>query len=175
MRNVEPMTNTLCKLEMSAIFIPSHRAPAFLPSARVSTWRSRVSTLFEPMPRMNLFSRNSSSSVWCADANAPIESAPCSNLISLRPCATNSSACCHSTSIHCPPCLIIGRVSRSSEFKPSYEKRSLSDNQHSLMPSFSSGKTRITRSCFTCTTMLDPKPSCGATDLRRDNSQLRAV
>ena len=49
-----------------------------------------------------------------------------------------------STLFHSPPCLIIGAVSRSGEFKASYEKRSRSAIQHSLTSSFSSGTTRIT-------------------------------
>ena len=50
----------------------------------------------------------------------------------------------------------------------------MSDSQHSLTASFSSGSTRITRSCLTCTTRLEPRPQCGLTDLRRVSSQVRA-
>src|SRR6266700_2361887 len=59
------------------------------------------------------------------------------------------------------------RVRRSSEFSPSYENRSLSESQHSLIASFSSGTTRITRSPLTWTTRLLPRLSWGLTDLRR--------
>ncbi len=58
---------------------------------------------------------------------------------------------------------------------PSYEKRSLSEIQHSLIASFSNGRTRITRLFFTCTTRLAPTESCGLTDLRRDSSHVRAL
>ena len=77
--------------------------------------------------------------------------------------------------IHSPPCLIIGAVSRSALPSASYEKRSLSEIQHSLTASFSSGSTRMTRPFFTCTMRLLPSASCGDTDLRRESSQVRAA
>ncbi|MBV6407478.1 MAG: hypothetical protein EFKGCFLK_01040 [Rhodocyclaceae bacterium] len=51
----------------------------------------------------------------------------------------------------------------------------MSDSQHSLTSSFSSGRTRRTRSCLTWTIRLAPRPSCGLTDFRRDSSQVRAA
>ena len=95
--------------------------------------------------------------------------------MSITPRATTSSAVGQSTAFHSPPCLTIGVVSRSGELSDSYEKRSLSEIQHSLTASFSSGSTRITRSPFTCTTRLLPSESCGATDLRRASSHVRAA
>ena len=80
-----------------------------------------------------------------------------------------------SVSSHWPFFLTIGFVRRASEFRASYEKRSLSESQHSLMASFSSGRTRITLFCLTWTTRLEPRPSCGDTDLRRDSSQVLAL
>ena len=68
-----------------------------------------------------------------------------------------------------------GCTSRVSEFKASYEKRSLSEIQHSLIASFSSGSTRSTRLPLTCTIRFEPRLSCGLTDLRRVSSQVRAV
>lgn len=92
-----------------------------------------------------------------------------------RPFATYSSAVCQSVSIHWPPCFSIGFVRRSVLLSASYEKRSLSEIQHSLIASFSNGSTRITRLFFTCTTRFAPTESCGLTDLRRDSSQVRAL
>ena len=91
------------------------------------------------------------------------------------PRATNSSAVCQSTLFHSPPSLIIGAVSRSSLASASYEKRSLSEIQHSFTAGFSNGTTRSTRSPFACTIRLLPSESCGDTDLRRASSQVRAA
>jgi len=88
---------------------------------------------------------------------------------------TKSSATCHSTSCHAPPRFSIGRASRRSEFNPSYENRSLSESQHSLIASFSRGRTRITRFCLTCTVKFEPRPQCGLTEGLRVSSQVRAV
>jgi hypothetical protein len=86
-----------------------------------------------------------------------------------------SSAVCQSVSCHWPPCLISGAVRRSALSSASYEKRSLSEIQHSLIASFSSGSTRMTLPPLTWTIRFEPSESCGLTDLRRDSSQVRAL
>src|SRR3990167_8841273 len=104
-----------------------------------------------------------------------MEAAPWLALISSKPLATYSNAVCQSTFVHFPPCFSMGVVKRSSLFSASYEKRSRSAIQHSLMSSFSKGTTRITLLPLTCTIKLEPVESWGLTDLRRDNSHVRAL
>ena len=116
-----------------------------------------------------------SSNVEYGAASAAMASAPCCLLMFCKPRATYSNAVCQSVVCHLPPCFNIGAVKRSELFKPSYEKRSRSDNQHSLTASFSKGTTRITVEPFTCTTKFAPRLSCGLTDLRRESSHVRAL
>ncbi|MNQ81684.1 hypothetical protein D3C85_967160 [compost metagenome] len=157
----------------SLIGMPSHGlTPA---SSAKSVWRRRKSTFSEPRPLATFCSRTSSSTVECGVASAAMASAPCSCLMFFRPCATYSSAVCQSTSFHSLPCFSIGEVRRSALSSASYEKRSLSEIQHSLTASFSSGSTRLTLPAFTCTIRFEPRPSCGLTDLRRDSSHVRAL
>ncbi len=131
--------------------------------------------LSEPSARTSLAASVISSSVECGDTSAPSAAPPCFAVTSRSPWATKSSAVFQSTVIHSPPCLIIGAVRRSSLPSASYEKRSLSEIQHSLTASFSSGSTRMTWSFITCTMRLLPSASCGDTDLRRESSHVRAA
>ena len=101
-------------------------------------------------------SQASSSSVECGDTSAPSARAPCLATMSVRPCATNSSAVCQSTTFQSPPCFTIGAVRRSSELSALVGEAVLVGSQHSLMASFSSGSTRITRFAFHLHTRLLP-------------------
>ncbi len=92
--------------------------PARWPSAEKSLWRRRKSA----GPSFEV--RNNSSRVECGDASTP--KSPCSRG------TRKSKACSQSTSSQWPSRFTIGRRSRSGEFSPSYEKRSLSESQHSF-------------------------------------------
>ena len=175
MRRKLPTTSTRSSALKSAMGIPSQGMPARLPASRKSIWRSRKSTWSLPSVRIKRAANASSSSVECGDTSAPTAPAPCFATTSDRPFATYSSAVCQSTVFHSPPRLSIGDERRSSELSASYEKRSLSESQHSLIASFSNGSTRITRSALTCTIRLLPSASCGDTLRRRVSSHGRAV
>ena len=72
---------------------------------------------------------------------------------------TIDRAVSQSDSFHWPFSLIIGTCKRSSLFKPSYEKRSLSEIQHSLIDSSSRGSILITLFCLICASSGEPKLS----------------
>ena len=169
------MTSTRSRVLSSAIGSPSQGMPAPCPLPRKSVCRSRKSMLSEPSPRTMRAASVISSSVECGDTSAPSAMPPSLPAMSCSACATKSSAVFQSTVIHSPPCLIIGAVNRSALASASYENRSLSEIQHSLIASFSSGSTRMTWSFFTCTMRLLPSASCGDTDLRRESSHVRAA
>ncbi len=175
LRRKLPTTSARSTRPRSAIGMPRNGAPARWPSSRKSAWRSRKSTLSLPRPRTRRAASAISSSVECGDTSAPTAVGPCRWTTSARPFATYSSAVGQSTVFHSPPCFSIGCVRRSGVLSASYEKRSLSEIQHSLTASFSRGSTRITRSFLTCTTRLLPRPSCGDTLLRRASSHVRAA
>ncbi len=76
LRRKLPTTSRRVRSLTPAIGIPSHGAPARLPSARKSAWRRRKSMFSLPSPRISFCSRWSSSTVACGEASAPIEAAP---------------------------------------------------------------------------------------------------
>ena len=117
LRKKAPITKACFNFDTSAIGIPSQGT--IFPSSAKSVCRKRDSIFPEAKPRATFCSRYNSSSVECGLATAAIASAPCSCLIFLKPWATYSNACCHSTSRHCPPCFSIGLVRRWSLFRAS--------------------------------------------------------
>ena len=113
-----------------------------------SRWRRRKSTLPDTeAAHQSSAAGYSSSSVACGDASAPIASAPCVLATSRKRVRDVIERDVPFDFLPFAVRLIIGLVRRSARIQaPRRRKRSLSDSQHSLMSSFSSGSTRMTRS-----------------------------
>jgi len=157
----------------SASFIPSHGTPARLPSAEKSDWRRRKSTLSLPIARMS-FASSAISRRWNGGSRA--RRSPSIVLeADFREGSRNVlERRLQSTSRQCPASFSIA-AGAAPRVEALVEKRSRSESQHSFSSSFSSGSTRITRFCLTCTMRFEPRLSCGLTDFRPRSSQFRAV